>query len=898
MTKKSIKIFRNRMAFFIKVILFFLCTNSFCLSQITKINYLEIQKKRDEVFVQLRSNKISIMKADKVYSQLQSGCFQQKDYTNYIELFIYKAVDFYVPNEDYSSAIIEVKNGLKNINLVKGIAKDSIYFKLISELAEYYRRSPNQTGEALKNFENCYVFLQNHPEIEPIIPNFILGFYNNFGLFFDDLGDVEKSSFYFQNALNISKKYDKPYFLYAIYTNLSKYYREKQDFNKANQMLDEALKITESNDKKIVIYLAKSKILIRQKKHKEALNELNLAESIYKNTIEKQARNLANIKLNKAECYFNLNSFDFSLNILQNLKIESDLDIFSIRKNNLFSKIYLEKKQPQKAEFYNNKVLDLIENQKINTNIYPNEIVNAYLQKAELSSVERIKYYLKTVEFATKLRQNYDLPESKLFFSEKIYPIYLKAINEIYNSGNPDKFKNEIHLIIESSKNSTLFDIINVSKFQKLELNNSLRVEIAKLKQKISKLQIKLFENGDMKIENELINLNIRLNNLNSKIRVENNRSNYTKTISIAEIQTKLAENESFINYFVDENIFIIEVINQKEVEFYFSENSYQLKNYFNHFFDEISRPSGIKKFRGQEIAKNIFTLLIKPFERKLKPNLIIARHDFLNYLPFETLVQEKRYLLEKYNISYCNSASLFPGLSLNKQGISKILTFSPFKNSNSGTYQQLSYSANEIKNIKNVQLTNQEATYDSFIKLHSNHSILHLATHTFVSDSIPEKSHIIFYPTQQNFKLYIPEIYQLDLKNTDLVVLSACNSSAGQIKKGEGVLSLTRAFQIAGCQSILSTIWLANDESTALISNGFYNYLEAGYKKDEALKLAKLDLIKYKSGIYSHPFYWANFVLIGQNQSLKLVKPSLYFYFLIPLIFLFCFIIYKKLYA
>jgi CHAT domain-containing protein/Flp pilus assembly protein TadD len=103
-------------------------------------------------------------------------------------------------------------------------------------------------------------------------------------------------------------------------------------------------------------------------------------------------------------------------------------------------------------------------------------------------------------------------------------------------------------------------------------------------------------------------------------------------------------------------------------------------------------------------------------------------------------------------------------------------------------------------------------------------------------------------------------EVMSMDLDQTELVVLSACESGLGTIVQGEGVMGLIRGFRIAGAQSVLMTLWKISDESTGNLMNMFYLHLLSGKSRNDALKAA---LSEFRSR-YPNPQDWGAFVING----------------------------------
>jgi CHAT domain-containing protein len=101
---------------------------------------------------------------------------------------------------------------------------------------------------------------------------------------------------------------------------------------------------------------------------------------------------------------------------------------------------------------------------------------------------------------------------------------------------------------------------------------------------------------------------------------------------------------------------------------------------------------------------------------------------------------------------------------------------------------------------------------------------------------------------------------------NTDLIVLSSCQSAGGRLIKGEGIEGLNRAFFFAGTSAVLISLWPVNDEATSQLMNRFYIHIKSGNSIALALQNAKIDMIATRA--YSHPFFWAGFVVSGYASN------------------------------
>ena len=199
-----------------------------------------------------------------------------------------------------------------------------------------------------------------------------------------------------------------------------------------------------------------------------------------------------------------------------------------------------------------------------------------------------------------------------------------------------------------------------------------------------------------------------------------------------------------------------------------------------------------------------------------------------------------------------------------------------------------------EVENISKILTSKQfvlekflgnEATEDILKKIQSP-SILHIATHGFFMENTEKsvqttvrkkqnpllRSGLLLAGASNAFQkkynangedgiLTAYEAMTLNLYQTDLVVASACETGLGDIKNGEGVYGLQRAFKIAGAGNVLMSLWKVDDAATQELMTAFYEKWANYSNAQKAFKEAQIAL-KVK---YPHPYYWAAFVMIGE---------------------------------
>jgi len=170
----------------------------------------------------------------------------------------------------------------------------------------------------------------------------------------------------------------------------------------------------------------------------------------------------------------------------------------------------------------------------------------------------------------------------------------------------------------------------------------------------------------------------------------------------------------------------------------------------------------------------------------------------------------------------------------------------------------------------QNKTFINENATVQEFRNNAGNSSILHMATHSEVSESDPLFSTLHFYADETekskqvlSGRLFAYELFELNLHN-DLIMLNSCESGGDRFLQGSGVMGISRALRYAGANSLVLNSWSVNDHYAAEFAEEFYKHLNNGETKSKALQLAKIQFIKHKN---ANPHFWGPYILNGDNR-------------------------------
>lgn len=249
---------------------------------------------------------------------------------------------------------------------------------------------------------------------------------------------------------------------------------------------------------------------------------------------------------------------------------------------------------------------------------------------------------------------------------------------------------------------------------------------------------------------------------------------------------------------------------------------------------------------------------------------------------------QEMDYLLRHHEISYWPGLRIWLGNRSEDVRYSKggMLSISPaflksaqFANDTSANaipmeaLPKLLEASKQLEGLYDGQFLGEEQGTEGIAKeLMENKSVLSLASHAFANEQEPLASYIALYPSsdpaKQDGRLHAYEILSMQLK-TELVMLWGCSTGSGRRVRGEGLLSLARAFLASGARSVLMSQWDMGEAATAMMMPLYFKHLANGLGKAEALRQAKLEFLETAGPLEADPHQWAGWALIGDDHHL-----------------------------
>lgn len=314
--------------------------------------------------------------------------------------------------------------------------------------------------------------------------------------------------------------------------------------------------------------------------------------------------------------------------------------------------------------------------------------------------------------------------------------------------------------------------------------------------------------------------------------------------------------------------------------------------------------------------ARAAFDRVLAPLASELagKTRVVLSLDGALQMVPFAAMRDARGWLLEQYAFEYVSSGrDLLPQPAAPASGI-EVLAAPDFSRVGESAARfglrnvtPLPATVDEAEVIARMTgaspRTGAAATEDTLLAI-ARPRVLHIATHGVFLDDAPIgdgaglrgvslveigeqpaappdnpllRSALILAPASgatastRDGIVTALEVSRMDLRGTQLVVLSACETGLGELRKGQGVYGLRRAFLIAGAETLVTSLWRVSDTATLELMTGFYGQLATGVSRVEAMHRASRAVRVERP----HPFYWAPFVVVGRDGPVALPKPG-----------------------
>lgn len=348
-----------------------------------------------------------------------------------------------------------------------------------------------------------------------------------------------------------------------------------------------------------------------------------------------------------------------------------------------------------------------------------------------------------------------------------------------------------------------------------------------------------------------------------------------TTPISLSQIRQYLPEDVTLLTYFILNDEIMAFIHHQGQLQAVrhvasltaVAQSVQHLQRQLAHFRGGspfVQRNLSLLERSAQKVLGTLYRQLIAPLAAYLSdpnaqivPRLAVVPHGLLHQIPFHALFDGGQYLIDQYEISYGPSATIL-ALCQNR----------PFRQK--GKSVLFGLAAPEIPAVAAetcavahhldapAVFLNEAATLTAWYEHASECGVLHMACHgLFRGDN----------PMFSGLKLHDGWLTASDVMKQDLtgalVTLSACESGRSRVMVGDELIGLTRAFLGAGATTLVVSLWLVEDETTAvLMANWYENMAQRPLNRAAALRSAQLALKE----AYPHPYYWAPFIFLGKS--------------------------------
>ncbi|OIN58651.1 CHAT domain-containing tetratricopeptide repeat protein [Arsenicibacter rosenii] len=502
--------------------------------------------------------------------------------------------------------------------------------------------------------------------------------------------------------------------------------------------------------------------------------------------------------------------------------------------------------------------------------------------------------YEKAIRITASLRRSTSLSESKNFLStftaELLEPAFMLCYELSQQAAQSEEYCQRALDLLELSRNALLTDAQTEQQLARYYLPKATFNQLLSIKKQLSLLILLREKDRDpyaqQQISGKIQALESRL--VHFQAQTERQFPQYASARrelnerSITSLQQKIAPTESVLSQvLLPKGLLLLGCSRKKAMLRFVPVERNKLINLVGQFKTEISRDPGVVGTYNSTFARQLYTYLLKPLEDDM-----LAGSTILTILPppelmipFEALeAKAGEFLIERYNIGYLfNLFALYTNELPEKHISVRPLVIAPFTDSGhimagrrgGPVLRTLPASRREIDIFGGDALQNEDATKKEFLERAPGSNLIVCVTHT-----VPEagETALAFWPGEPDYLLYPSEIQHTDMRQSRLVVLSACETERGEALAGDGIQTLGRAFTWAGAKAVTCSLFPLNDSVQARLGNAFYRKLSDKQPIRETLREAKLDFLRSDEAHQSgrHPFFWAGVIVFGGSQPFK----------------------------
>lgn len=769
----------------------------------------------------------------------------------------YNNRELYVSNPDSFTNSIQVEP-------ISDYQKEMYTYGLI--FIGYSLMENGNVYDSIKYYEKAYNYAKKESISIDDINNTIIKPLSNL---YTRINDTEKAIHLLQNSIANTKDTEQ---LIGLKNNLANAYLFNYQLDKAEQTLIECLETTNSENKAL-LYNSLASIYNEKKDIPNSIKYNNLAirgfekKSLkndtllwYISALGLQAQLHQEPKFSQKALKLLYESFPNTQNRFKAKLISTEADILQSQNH------------PNQLKKYN-EIINLFSTDKLN-NTLDYTYTKSLLQKAKyFNQSEQIDSALHYYELGIlndfKTQQLITSPKDQIqnnLFNKKTIEELIELIDRNENlKSNPIVIR-QLLWCIELSKARLLINEINRSD-QWNKSNNDTKIAV----QKIQTLYTEKDDTKDPLKKQHIQNLidQLLMEFQLSEKYFETIRFTPNKELFFEKLSKK---NTDYYSYYIhtDKKTTVIQSSYDKISYHQIKDQQFLpiVDDFKNDYFGESPNEYNINQQKYKTTAQQITRSLLPELEQK---NVFISLDGNLYGLPFDALYKND-FLVNKHNFAYLNSFLLFNILDINSKNKSTISVL--YRSEYSPPLPSLTFIDKEIENIsaqfRTEKIGTKEQTEEVLKQQFAKSNIIHIAAHTILDST---EAPMIY------LKKIIStnQIRYFEIKSP-LVFLSACNTGSGESLPSEGTESIQRVFLSKNVPSVISTYWLANDETMLKITDNFYRLLHQTKDPIHALAETKRQYLTNANNRQKNPWYWANINYAGVENTIQLKKTPNYY--------------------